>query len=432
MTPFVTLVSIEPIQPKFSLSHSKSGVNSPFIHSIGLTKTAQESQAYGGKELEHETTKKAKEHKQDMEFALLGLDRDSDVKKSVFKAPVERVGDSVASEMGGVFHLLAKGKVNFSGGYRGNVRAFDTNGDWSGEASLLDDKALKYNINQAIKNSPTLELAHKNIDKMIEQTDNSHTRELLINFKNKFDEVIDEFKKIELNKNVDGINGNGFVMKDEVKTTYNDRAKFELGEYLKNNLKLNDNPITASLNYIYNHHKDMFKSRRDVYNLIKDTLDSMPEIIEKREDGTYYLARSIKEASTNRQSKMTDIVIDQLEAENYIKHLNNKQYSKDMRDAVNKKKADGESVKSSHFRLSAETLGNNPELKNFSSAPNKIIPQKTKSQIIDDIKAEIISEYDTKIQNAKTPLQKAKLISKKSNYVAKELGKRVKERFKNE
>ncbi len=142
LTPFVTLVSIEPIQPKFSLSHSKSGVNSPFIHSIGLTKTAQESQAYGGKELEHETTKKAKEHKQDMEFALLGLDRDSDVKKSVFKAPVERVGDSVASEMGGVFHLLAKGKVNFSGGYRGNVRAFDTNGDWSGEASLLDDKAL--------------------------------------------------------------------------------------------------------------------------------------------------------------------------------------------------------------------------------------------------------------------------------------------------
>lgn len=60
----------------------------------------------------------------------------------------------------------------------------------------------------------------------------------------------------------------------------------------------------------------------------------------------------------------------------------------------------------------------------------KVYHKKTKSQIIDGIKAEIISEYDTKIQNAKTQLEKAKLISKKSKYVAKELGKRVKKRFR--
>lgn len=101
-----------------------------------------------------------------------------------------------------------------------------------------DDKALKYNINQAIKNSPTLELADKNIDKMIEQTDNSNTRELLQNFKNKFDEVIDEFKKIELNKNVDEINGNGFVMKDG-----SERAYSQLATLRPNNSSINQNGL---------------------------------------------------------------------------------------------------------------------------------------------------------------------------------------------
>ena len=33
---------------------------------------------YGGKELERETAKKAKEHKLDMEYALFGLGRDAD------------------------------------------------------------------------------------------------------------------------------------------------------------------------------------------------------------------------------------------------------------------------------------------------------------------------------------------------------------------
>lgn len=125
-----------------STKQKRSNAVQIFSTSIMISNTMKVVATYGGNELSHETTKKTKEHKQDMEFALLGLGRDSDVKKSVFKAPVERVGDSVASEMGGVFHLLAKGKANFSGGYRGNVRAFDTNGDWSGEASLLDDKAL--------------------------------------------------------------------------------------------------------------------------------------------------------------------------------------------------------------------------------------------------------------------------------------------------
>ena len=35
---------------------------------------------YGGKELERETAKRAKEHKLDMEYAIFGLGRDADVK----------------------------------------------------------------------------------------------------------------------------------------------------------------------------------------------------------------------------------------------------------------------------------------------------------------------------------------------------------------
>ena len=62
---------------------------------------------YGGKELERETAKKVKEHKLDMEYAIFGLGRDADVKKSVFKAPSVRT-DATAGEMAGLFYFLAK------------------------------------------------------------------------------------------------------------------------------------------------------------------------------------------------------------------------------------------------------------------------------------------------------------------------------------
>ena len=72
--------------------------------------------------------------------------------------------------------------------------------------------------------------------------------------------------------------GNGFVAKDG-DLNFTDRVRFELGEYLKNNLNLNDNPLNASLNYLFNHHREMFNSRRDVLNSVKEILDSIPEVI---------------------------------------------------------------------------------------------------------------------------------------------------------
>ena len=127
--------------------------------------------------------------------------------------------------------------------------------------------------------------------------------------------------------------GNGFVAKDG-DLNFTDRVRFELGEYLKNNLNLNDNPLNASLNYLFNHHREMFDSRRDVLNSVKELLDSIPEVIKKREDGSYYLAKSITHTPTNRSSKMIDMTIEPQSNENYINHLNRGKYNKNMREAM--------------------------------------------------------------------------------------------------
>ena len=134
--------------------------------------------------------------------------------------------------------------------------------------------------------------------------------------------------------------GNGFVAKDG-DLNFTDRVRFELGEYLKNNLNLNDNPLNASLNYLFNHHREMFDSRRDVLNSVKELLDSIPEVIKKREDGSYYLAKSITHTPTNRSSKMIDMTIEPQSNENYINHLNRGKYNKNMREAMDKIISDG-------------------------------------------------------------------------------------------
>ena len=127
--------------------------------------------------------------------------------------------------------------------------------------------------------------------------------------------------------------GDGFVAKDG-DLNFTDRVRFELGEYLKNNLNLNDNPLNVSLNYLFNHHREMFDSRRDVLNSVKELLDSIPEVIKKREDGSYYLAKSITHTPTNRSSKMIDMTIGPQLNENYINHLNRGKYNKNMREAM--------------------------------------------------------------------------------------------------
>ncbi|MBE9835854.1 DUF5309 domain-containing protein [Campylobacter concisus] len=108
-----------------------------FTSNVSVSRSMQAVATYGGKELERETAKRAKEHKLDMEYAIFGLGRDADVKKSVFKAPTVRTG-----EMAGLFYFLAKDSAAFASGKRGNVVAFDSTGDWKGTPAALTETVL--------------------------------------------------------------------------------------------------------------------------------------------------------------------------------------------------------------------------------------------------------------------------------------------------
>ena len=154
--------------------------------------------------------------------------------------------------------------------------------------------------------------------------------------------------------------------------------RFELGEYLKNNLNLNDNPLNASLNYLFNHHREMFNSRRDVLNSVKELLDSIPEVIKKREDGSYYLAKSITHTPTNRSSKMIDMTIEPQSNENYINHLNRGKYNKNMREAMDKIISDGKDAPllTHQSELTGALSDNHSGLYSRSSPTNgEILPQ---------------------------------------------------------
>ena len=91
-----------------------------FTSNVSVSRSMQAVATYGGKELERETAKRAKEHKLDMEYAIFGLGRDADVKKSVFKAPSVRT-DATAGEMAGLFYFLAKGAAILVGNIGVNV-----------------------------------------------------------------------------------------------------------------------------------------------------------------------------------------------------------------------------------------------------------------------------------------------------------------------
>lgn len=118
-----------------------------FTTEVQVSESMTAIATYGGKELEHEVGKKAKEHAKDLEYAMFGLGRDANVKTSVFKAPIVRE-EAVKGEMAGILYFLAKGDTTFTNGLRGNVRAFDDSGAWGAEVAstnefkLLDEDVL--------------------------------------------------------------------------------------------------------------------------------------------------------------------------------------------------------------------------------------------------------------------------------------------------
>lgn len=126
-----------------------------FTSEVSVSRTAQAVKTYGGKELEREVAKRAKEHKLDIEYAMFGLGRDSNAKVSVFKEPTRR-DESTPAVMAGMFYYIAKGASAWDSagsiGRRGNVLAFDSTKNWSGSASELTEERLN-EVLQTIYNS---------------------------------------------------------------------------------------------------------------------------------------------------------------------------------------------------------------------------------------------------------------------------------------
>lgn len=98
-----------------------------FTTDIMVSQTMQEVATYGGKELENEVAKATKVHKLDIEYAILGLGRDTSAKVSVLKAPQIREA-ARAGEMAGLFYYAAKGETAFKDKNgrkeQGNIIAF--------------------------------------------------------------------------------------------------------------------------------------------------------------------------------------------------------------------------------------------------------------------------------------------------------------------
>ncbi|ARR02228.1 hypothetical protein CVIC8964_0816 [Campylobacter vicugnae] len=119
-----------------------------FTTDIMVSQTMQEVATYGGKELENEVAKATKVHKLDIEYAILGLGRDTSAKVSVLKAPQIREA-SKPGEMAGLFYYAAKGETAFKDKNgrkeQGNIIAFgscDSNKWGVGDCVTLTEDVL--------------------------------------------------------------------------------------------------------------------------------------------------------------------------------------------------------------------------------------------------------------------------------------------------
>lgn len=113
-----------------------------FIDDVMISKDMQAIATYGGKELQYEVAKKAKEHKKRFEQMILGVRSGGagTIKTDVFKAPVLRDEDK-EGEAAGIFYYVAKNATSFASGLRGNIKAFDSTSNWGGtESELTWDK----------------------------------------------------------------------------------------------------------------------------------------------------------------------------------------------------------------------------------------------------------------------------------------------------
>jgi hypothetical protein len=125
-----------------------------FKDEIIVSKSVQKLKPYGGNEFAHELGKKSKEHALDLEYSFFGLGRDTDLKTSLFKTPTYRT-DTVAGESAGVFHFASKGVASFTNKLKGNIKAFDDGGAWSGAKTELTEDKFNEILEMIWKNGAT-------------------------------------------------------------------------------------------------------------------------------------------------------------------------------------------------------------------------------------------------------------------------------------
>lgn len=109
-----------------------------FTDDVMVSKDMQAIATYGGKELQYEVAKKAKEHKKRFEQMILGIRSGgaTTIKADVFQAPILR-DETTKGEAAGVFYYVAKGDSAFTNGLRGNIKAFDSTSNWTGNLTEL-------------------------------------------------------------------------------------------------------------------------------------------------------------------------------------------------------------------------------------------------------------------------------------------------------
>lgn len=156
-----------------------------FKHDDWISYSAKDTVTYGESEYSQMHKDLILKHKKSMEHAILGIGRksitsdangnyvrnalDADAtiaaKMSLISAPIFRTGEGTnpadTSQMAGLFHYIAntdltqtdinagsfRDLTDFTDGWMGNIKAFDTDADWTGNSTLIDRK----HINQLIR-----------------------------------------------------------------------------------------------------------------------------------------------------------------------------------------------------------------------------------------------------------------------------------------
>ncbi len=112
-----------------------------FTTDVKVSMSQQATATYGAKSLQHELMKGAKEHSMDIEYAILGLGNQTDLATNggLFADYTERVGNTVAGKMAGIFKFIPdENSINTAGAGVTRTAGGDTSLDYDTFQSILE------------------------------------------------------------------------------------------------------------------------------------------------------------------------------------------------------------------------------------------------------------------------------------------------------